>query len=420
MKQADSHEQAQRDDAAEGRPLFSVAILHYEQEEYIRVALDSVFSQTYPNIELVLVDDASGGFDIEVIKEYISTNKGDNISLVKTFVNEKNVGTVKSINRAISASTGEYVLCFAADDALTGDDVVGKYVAAFKRRGSEAVVIAAMAMLCDEMLISENQYFISLRTHKQLNKMTAAEQYEINCSRCSFGMGATCFRRSLFDKTTLFEEYTKYVEDWSFYLRLTRSGTKVHTEPFVALNHRHGGISHNEDLEAPFLRKYTEDVIAIYEKEIIPFIYQFREKRQQKIYESFLAATERYREQGGSYSRKKILKLIKEKANPFWRNRRANIMKRKAGRYITGFACAALASFVIFVLSQLAIVSGILVEGANSLFPINLIPVISDVAAVAIYVCVAGCVISVALRVIIKLMKSRSRVMDDNDYGDAI
>ena len=65
-------------------PLVSVCIGVYNREQYIRETLDSVFAQTYSNIEVIVVDDASTDGAVNILREY-----GEKIQLV---VRETNTG----------------------------------------------------------------------------------------------------------------------------------------------------------------------------------------------------------------------------------------------------------------------------------------------------------------------------------------
>ena len=55
--------------------LTSLVLITYEQKEYIFEALNSVFEQTYPKIELIVSDDGSKNFFVEEIIDYIEKKK---------------------------------------------------------------------------------------------------------------------------------------------------------------------------------------------------------------------------------------------------------------------------------------------------------------------------------------------------------
>lgn len=93
--------------------LVSIVIPNYNYSKYIRKSLDSAVSQTYENIEIIIVDDASTDNSVEIIKEF--ENKYANI---KFYSNRHNLGVVGSHNRCINLSSGEYVVVLSSDDYL--------------------------------------------------------------------------------------------------------------------------------------------------------------------------------------------------------------------------------------------------------------------------------------------------------------
>ena len=77
---------------------------------YLVECINSVLKQTYPNIEIVVVDDGSTDKSVEVLKKY-----GNNIKLL---IHDKNYGYQKTINTAIKESSGEYLMVLDSDDVL--------------------------------------------------------------------------------------------------------------------------------------------------------------------------------------------------------------------------------------------------------------------------------------------------------------
>ena len=91
----------------------SIIIPCYNQAKYVAEAIESALNQTYKNVEIVVINDASTDNSSDVIKSY--TDKYPNI----IFLDEKeNKGVVKSRNLAIEKSTGDYILPVDADDKI--------------------------------------------------------------------------------------------------------------------------------------------------------------------------------------------------------------------------------------------------------------------------------------------------------------
>ena len=90
-------------------PLVSVCIGAYNRERYIRETLDSVFAQTYPNLEVIVVDDASTDGTVRVVESY-----GSRVKLIRRDVNSGICPVTR--NQAARAATGEYVAFLDSDD----------------------------------------------------------------------------------------------------------------------------------------------------------------------------------------------------------------------------------------------------------------------------------------------------------------
>lgn len=92
--------------------LISVVMgVHNEQEDYLRAAFNSIFSQTYKGIELIIVDDASDAACKSVIDELC-----DGKTNVKVIHNETNIGLTRSLNKGLDAANGEFIARMDADD----------------------------------------------------------------------------------------------------------------------------------------------------------------------------------------------------------------------------------------------------------------------------------------------------------------
>lgn len=94
-------------------PLVSVICICYNHERFVQEALLSVFNQTYPDVELIVVDDASADNSVSVIKEVLAPYPE-----VKTIFLSVNQGNCKAFNQALKICKGEYIIDLAADDVL--------------------------------------------------------------------------------------------------------------------------------------------------------------------------------------------------------------------------------------------------------------------------------------------------------------
>lgn len=92
-------------------PLVSVAMATYNGARYIREQLDSIIGQTYPNIEIVLVDDGSSDSTMQILEQY-----RQQYPFISVHRNEVNMGVTPTFEKAISLCKGEYIALSDQDD----------------------------------------------------------------------------------------------------------------------------------------------------------------------------------------------------------------------------------------------------------------------------------------------------------------
>jgi glycosyltransferase involved in cell wall biosynthesis len=105
----------------ENSTLVSVIIGNYNYGRFITKAIDSVLSQSYQNVELIVVDDGSSDNSRDIINAY-----GDQL----TAIFQKNSGQSEAFNAGLARSSGE-IICFLDSDDFYREDKVEKVVSAF-------------------------------------------------------------------------------------------------------------------------------------------------------------------------------------------------------------------------------------------------------------------------------------------------
>lgn len=97
------------------QPLFSILIANYNNGCYLQEAIDSVLAQTYPNWEIVLVDDKSSDDSFEIYKKYKEDKR------FHIYFNEENKGCGYTKRRCAELAQGELCGFLDPDDKLTPD-----------------------------------------------------------------------------------------------------------------------------------------------------------------------------------------------------------------------------------------------------------------------------------------------------------
>lgn len=100
-------------------PLVSILVPCYNEDKVVKEALLSVKRLTYPNYEIVVIDDGSSDVTLEEVAALQSHNPGENARI--RIIHQKNAGKAEALNRGIMEAQGEYVFCLDADSALAPD-----------------------------------------------------------------------------------------------------------------------------------------------------------------------------------------------------------------------------------------------------------------------------------------------------------
>ena len=101
-------------DPTPDRPLVTFALFAYNQEKYIREAVEGAFSQTYEPLEIILSDDCSSDRTFEIMQEMTAAYEGPHA--VKVRQSEVNLGTLAHLQSVCKVAIGEIMVVAAGDD----------------------------------------------------------------------------------------------------------------------------------------------------------------------------------------------------------------------------------------------------------------------------------------------------------------
>ena len=122
-------------------PLVSVLLNCYNAQKTISKAINSVLSQTYKNIELIVWDDASKDKTLEIVKSFKDKR-------VKLFENKFNIGLGKSRLKAIKKLNGDLIAIIDADDFYENEKIK-KQVSVFQKN-PQVSICATWSKILDE------------------------------------------------------------------------------------------------------------------------------------------------------------------------------------------------------------------------------------------------------------------------------
>lgn len=100
------------------QPKISIITAIYNDKHHIKNTIESILSQTYPNIEYIIIDGASTDGSVEVIQSYIDSKPKYLKHNITTFISQKDKGISDAFNKGIKLASGDYINFQGASDIL--------------------------------------------------------------------------------------------------------------------------------------------------------------------------------------------------------------------------------------------------------------------------------------------------------------
>ena len=137
-------------------PLVSIGLASHNCSKYIIETLDSVKRQTYPNIELIIVEDCSTDDSKGKIKQWISDNETLKIKFIE---NPNNLGLSKTCNILLANCEGQYYSFVGADDIFLPDKTERQVTLFEKCKEDVALVYSDVKVIDETGIIIQKSYF---------------------------------------------------------------------------------------------------------------------------------------------------------------------------------------------------------------------------------------------------------------------
>ena len=194
-------------------PLVSILIPTYNREGIIEETISSAIAQDYPNIEFVVVDNASTDNTWDVV-----TRLSQQDNRIKCFRNERNLGPVRNWKKCIGEASGEYGKILWSDD-LIAPSFVSKTMPFIVDDESVAFVYSGVEIFSENSNKKQSCYFIN-ETGKYpsfefidgliLSDMTLSNRYPVS-------PGCSIFRMKDLEKNLLIDVPNKVGSDFSMH-----------------------------------------------------------------------------------------------------------------------------------------------------------------------------------------------------------
>jgi glycosyltransferase involved in cell wall biosynthesis len=204
-------------------PLVSIVIPSYNHARWIQKALESVYSQTYRRLEVIVIDDGSTDNSVELIRHSLATCPFPN-----RFIARENRGAPVTINEGVALATGEYINILNSDDWFP-DDRIATMVEGVARRDEEWGFGGVSFVNATDKTISPAENRRVLEFSMRMEQRSKREE-PLGVSLMNFNFmistGNLFVRKSFLDALGGFRDY-RYNHDWDFCLRATLESEPV-------------------------------------------------------------------------------------------------------------------------------------------------------------------------------------------------
>jgi len=230
--------------------LVTFLITTYNSEQWINECLNSIFNQTYKNLQVLIIDDGSEDSTVDQIKQIPDKR-------IELFSKEHS-GISKSLNFALDKIKGDFVARLGSDD-FCDKDRISKQLK-FLKENMFYKIIGSNFILIDE-------------AGEQIDKIKNPENHndiiEQLPRRCCIWDGSVLMRKDLINHLNGYNEQRVFGEDWDFFLRAIGSTKFYNIQEFLSTKRIHlASISFSDSAF-----KETEDILLSYNNSVIKDSY---------------------------------------------------------------------------------------------------------------------------------------------------
>jgi GT2 family glycosyltransferase len=218
-----------------GSPLVSVIIVNYNGRKFLRDCINSVRAQSYPDFEILVVDNASEDDSVEFL--------GSEFPDIRVVRNIRNLGYAGGVNTGIRAAKGSCIFTLNNDTRMEFG-CIENLVKAIS--GDHHIGMCATKMLFPDNRIDSAGMCTSRSGAAWDRGMFEADvgQYDVREEIFAPCAGAALYRLAMFDEIGLFDEdFFLYMEDTDLAFRGHLAGWNCLYVPEAVVYHHHGGTA---------------------------------------------------------------------------------------------------------------------------------------------------------------------------------
>lgn len=203
----------------EKQPLVSVIIPTFNRAKYIKRAIESVFGQTYKNVEIIVVDDGSTDGTVKIIRSFEDPRIN--------YIYQENKGRSVARNTGIKFSKGKYIALLDSDDIWFDPKKLEKQSSFLEDNPEYAIVGGGVIIISDD----ERELFRCYEPETD---------YEIRRTflfKCPLVSSSILLKKREVEKIGFYREDIRFIEDWELLMRLGKVG-KLYNFPEYFIKYR--------------------------------------------------------------------------------------------------------------------------------------------------------------------------------------
>ncbi len=229
-------------------PLVSIIMPVYNSSKYVISAIESVFSQSYKDYELIIINDGSTDNSKELIIDYLKQNKDKDVK----YIYQENKGASAARNKGIELAKGEYIAFLDADDLWMPEKL---------SRSINYINSQEYPTVYSDMYIIDSGGNIIDQWFKMKKEISEGNIYGDLLKECFIVPTNIIIRKACLLENK-FDETIRGVEDIDLWLRLARKyNFRVIKEPLTKWRNHEGNYSKNS-------RIVSENIVNVFEREL--------------------------------------------------------------------------------------------------------------------------------------------------------
>jgi GT2 family glycosyltransferase len=264
-------------------PLISIVLINYNGKHFLKKCLESVYAQSYKNIEVIFIDNFSSDGSCDFIR-----GRYDKIIEV---CNSENLGYAAAANQGIKLARGEYVMIMNPDIVME-NSYIGKCIKVMEQMSDVAAVCGKILKYDFEKNektdVIDTVGLLCFRNRRVVDKgQGLRDKGQFNVSGEVFGVSGACpvYRKKALEDVAVFgeifdEDFFMYKEDVDLSWRLRLFGRACYYESSAIAYHGRGtGV----------LKRFTHMEVLKNRKKLSKFIkfYSYKNQRLMQIKNEF-------------------------------------------------------------------------------------------------------------------------------------